>query len=689
MISRLCALALLAAVSACSGPSAIVRGEKEIAAGRYQEGLKTLEEAAAAPGASKEERAALLRNKAQVVARMEGEARVALEKGAIEQASALFADMARLDAEQARAGTRRVEALGEATKSLKKAEAALRAGEVAAAQSLLKPILAVFPEHPQARALAARVAEAAPATNSDSPVLGPDFRKKITLEFRDVGLKAVFDAIWHTSGINFVLDRDIRSDSKATILVRDVTVEEAVEAILTTQGLGKRVLGPKMLFIYPRTPQKTAEYQELLIHNFFLAHVGAKEIQNLLKTILKLKDVYADEKRNLIVVRDTPEKVALAEKLIQAQDQAEPEVMLAVEVIEVNRSRLQDLGITWPQKLEVGVLNPISFQALKTLNGDGISVGVGGFATGGGTSTGILAQLNAASNLGDTKTLANPRIRVRNREKAKIHIGDRLPVVTTNTAVATTNYISQSVNYLDVGLKLEVEPEVMLDNDVIIKLNLEVSSATTNPASSSGSVFYNVGTRNTSTVLTIRDGETQVLAGLIKDDESESSSGMPGFGDLPLLGRLFSTKHSNKTNSEILLAITPHVLRNLQRPTPSLMEYPSGSDNGQGVGASPTNPATPTNPARPTPARAVPTPPSSTSSTSSPLSGLNSSFSSTGTPTTTTGSSGNTGSSATTTTTTTSSAGSATTTTPSTSSTTPTTMSDFEAPPGAGSTPKR
>ncbi|MDD5298630.1 MAG: secretin N-terminal domain-containing protein [Rhodocyclaceae bacterium] len=631
-MKSLACLAALALLAGCAGPDVVLRGETAVATGHYEEGLALIEQAAQAPGAPQDTRAVLLRNRAFVLDRLEREGRSALDDGRLDEASAFFSRMKKLDAERAEAGLRQVRMMGDLGKTVEKAEVALRAGDLDTAQSLLKGVLVQAPQHRQALALSARLAEKAPPRPTGTPELGPEYKKHVTLEFRDVGLKAVFDAIWHASGINFVLDKDIRSDLKATIMVKDVSVEEAVEAILATQQLGKRILGPKMLFIYPRTPQKTGEYQDLMIRNFFLSHVSAKEIQNLLKAILKIKEVYADEKRNLVVVRDTPERVALADKLIQAQDQPEPEVMLAVDVIEINRSRLQDLGVAWPQKVELGIANPITLQSLRTLNTAGVNVGVGGLASaaaGTTTGTGILAQLNLAANQGDTRTLANPRIRVRNREKAKIHIGDRLPVVTTNTTVSTTNFVSQNVSYLDVGLKLEVEPEVLLDNDVVIKLNMEVSSASQDKANPN---FYDVGTRNTSTVLTIRDGETQILAGLIRDDETETSIGIPGIGDVPILGRLFSSSHRNKAKSEILLAITPHVLRNLHRPAPALMEFLAGSEAGQGGASSGASsaPSAP-QPSRPLPPRLVPAP-NPAAAVGAFLPNLNSTFSSPAAP---------------------------------------------------------
>ena len=254
--------------------------------------------------------------------------------------------------------------------------------------------------------------------------------------------------------------------------------------------------------------------------------------------------------------------------------------MLALDVIEIKRSKLNELGISFTNQVALGIGNPLTLRALRDLNSSGINVGFGGL---GGTGPGVIGTLNLTKTAGESKLLANPRIRVRNREKAKIHIGDRLPVITT-TSNATSTFVGQTVNYLDVGLKLEVEPQVMLDNDVIIKLNLEVSSATQSKVNVN---FFDVGTRNTTTTLTIRDGETQILAGLIRDDESEATSRLPGLGDLPILGRLFSNEKRTQDKTEIILAITPRVIRNLVRPSAELAEYAAGTESGRfGSGSS-------------------------------------------------------------------------------------------------------
>ena len=183
---------------------------------------------------------------------------------------------------------------------------------------------------------------------------------------------------------------------------------------------------------------------------------------------------------------------------------------------------------------------------------------------------------------GDTQILASPRIRVRNREKAKIMIGDRVPVITNSvTPLATGAAVTTgSIQYLDVGLKLEVEPDIHLDNEVVIKLGLEVSTLKGDPINTaSGTVAYNVGTRSANTVLRLKDGETQILGGLINDSDIKSSVKIPGLGQVPILGWLFSDHTRNKAKTEIMLSITPHVVGSASLPDASNEKYWSGTES--------------------------------------------------------------------------------------------------------------
>jgi general secretion pathway protein D len=176
--------------------------------------------------------------------------------------------------------------------------------------------------------------------------------------------------------------------------------------------------------------------------------------------------------------------------------------------------------------------------------------------------------------------LANPRIRVKNREKAKIHIGDKLPVFTT-TSTANVG-VSASVAFLDVGLKLDVEPNIYLEDEVGIKVGLEVSSIVKEISGPAGSQAYQIGTRTAATVLRLKNGETQVLAGLISDEERSSANRLPGFGDIPVLGRLFSSQSDSKNKTEIILLITPRIVRNLAQPQGAGLNVPAGSENAVG-----------------------------------------------------------------------------------------------------------
>jgi general secretion pathway protein D len=177
---------------------------------------------------------------------------------------------------------------------------------------------------------------------------------------------------------------------------------------------------------------------------------------------------------------------------------------------------------------------------------------------------------------GDVNLLANPRIRVKNREKAKVHVGDKVPVITSN--VTSTGVTSESVSYLEVGLKLDVEPQVYLEGEVGIKVGLEVSNIVQQVKTATGTLTYQLGSRNATTTLRLKDGETQVLAGLISDEDRSSASKVPGLGDIPLLGRLFSSHRDENNKSEIVLLITPHILRNIERAELADIEFFAGTD---------------------------------------------------------------------------------------------------------------
>jgi general secretion pathway protein D len=274
------------------------------------------------------------------------------------------------------------------------------------------------------------------------------------------------------------------------------------------------------------------------------------------------------------------------EKLVADQDIADPEVMLEVEVLEVTRSRMTNLGLQYPTKMTftglpstvtqdasgtTPAVKQLSLAGLKTINSNSILV----------TPTPAMT-LNLMLQDSDTNILSSPRLRVKNREKAKIMIGERVPIITNSvTPVSTgTPVVTGTVSYQDVGLKFDVEPEIHQDNEVTIKLGLEVSSlgqAVTNSAT--GSLVYTVGTRNTATSLRLHDGETQILAGLITDNDTSTTDKVPLLGQVPLLGHLFANDNAQKTKTEIILSITPHIVGSKKIPDAREMEYWSGTES--------------------------------------------------------------------------------------------------------------
>ena len=233
---------------------------------------------------------------------------------------------------------------------------------------------------------------------------------------------------------------------------------------------------------------------------------------------------------------------------------------------------MTELGIQYPDGFTLTPLPPAGSSGftlgnVKSLNKDSIGVKL------------PAVTINLHRDVGDVNILANPKIRARNREKAKILIGDKLPVITTTGSASNSGFISESVQYVDVGLKLDVEPNIYLDDEVGIRIGLEVSSLVREIQTASGSLVYQIGTRTANTVLRLRDGETQLLAGLINNEERMSANRVPGLGDMPLIGRLFSTQRDDKQRTEIVLSVTPHIVRNLRRPDLNQTEFWSGTEN--------------------------------------------------------------------------------------------------------------
>jgi len=596
ILSRRLAATFFAGVllAACAANPALEESRKAFAAGNPEAALRDLRERVATQPGNLELRSYYLRQRDMLVVRQLALAEQARAAGRFDEAAAALKVARAYDPSHPRllTGLEALEAQKRRNAQVLDAEQRLARGDAAGAEAAARGVLAAEPGHAGARAVLRQLDDKAAARDPQLTALQGPLARPVSLEFRDAPLRGVLEVLARESGLNFVLDKDVRPDAKVSLIVRRSSIDEVLRLLMVTQQLERKLLNEQSLLIYPNTPAKQKDYQELVTRSFYLANADPKQAMAMIKQMVKTKDVFVEEKLNLLIMKDTPEAVRLAERLIAGLDLAEPEVMLEVEVLEISRNKLLELGLRFPDQIGYGLLQPTTTSAVTTPTGTTITQNLGGQLLPGNVNlrnTGAMVPyvanpgllLNLKDQDGSSSILANPRIRVKNRDKARIHIGEKLPVFTT-TSTANVG-VSASVNYLDVGLKLEVEPAVHLDDEVAIKVSLEVSSIVKEVLGPSSSLAYQVGTRSAATSLRLKDGETQVLAGLISDEERSSAFRLPGLGELPGLGRLFSSQRDVDNKTEIVLLITPRVVRNVTQPALASATWPAGTEGAVGA----------------------------------------------------------------------------------------------------------
>ena len=562
-------------LAGCAAQRIRDQAQAALSEGRYEDAVSELEQALKRYPESTLLRAGLVQARAEGLLRLLSEAaalraagRLDAAEQALQRARPLDAGATRVDALLADLATERRQ-----RRALADAQALVEQRQPQAALRLIAEALKDDPRQGDLLALQRRLEVEVRQAQNKAQAAGLRETRPISLDFRDASLRTVLDLVTRHSGINFILDKDVRPDIRVSVYLRSARPEDAIDLLVSTHQLAKKVIDAQTVLIYPNTPEKQREHQEQIVKVFYLANAEAKQAAAFLRAMLKIREPFIDERTNMLAIRESPENVALAERLVALYDNTEAEVLLELEVMEVRSRRLTELGVKFPNKFTLGVLAPsgqtgLTLGSLSGVGRDRVSV------------SGIdNLLLNLRREVGDSQTLANPRVRARNREKARVMIGDKIPVITvTASGAGASGFVSDSVSYLDVGIKLEVEPTVYADDDVAIKISLEVSSLGEQVTTRSGTVAYQIGTRNATTLLRLRDGETQLLAGLISRDDRTSSSRVPGVGDLPVLGRLFSNQLDEGQRTELVLAITPRVLRNLRRPDASETELWVGTE---------------------------------------------------------------------------------------------------------------
>lgn len=471
------------------------------------------------------------------------------------------------------------------------AEGMIQSNRHSQAKASLDSALSLVPDHPKALELKSAIRRSLFAF-VDGVELEVTSTSPIDLNFNKTPLTDVFNILTQLSGINFILDEGVR-DSKTTLFIEKATFAQALELLLRMNKLDKKILNSKTIILYPKTRDKQKQFEDQIIQTFYLSHMDAKKAVNMLRTMLQVRKIFVQEDLNAIVLRDQPEVVKLAAKMLEANDRGNAEVVFDLELIEVNHSDTRELGAKLSNySLGAGfgklggdkILDSGLSAGSSTLNLLASSRELNPFDTNLESFYSIpTATFRFLKTEVDAEVLANPKIRVRNKQKAKVHVGTREPVINVTYTDSNT---SENVTYLDVGVKLDVEPTVQLDNTIVTKLGLEVSNVSGRDKTTNGTAVITISSTNANTTLTLKDGEQTVIGGLIRNDSSLTKSKIPVLGDVPLLGEAFNGRDSTKSKREILLSITPHIVKAVQLPQADIASIWSGSEEDLKFGRS-------------------------------------------------------------------------------------------------------
>ena len=416
----------------------------------------------------------------------------------------------------------------------------------------------------------------------DAPPAGLELPAGVKLPasvvFRDASSRDVYLAIARFANLSIGFDPTFR-EAPLTVDLRNATLDGALRSVAEATQTFYRVTSQRSVLIIPDTPAKRREFEEEVVRTFYLSNADLKETMDLLRMVLDARRVSPVTATNAVTVKDTPERIAAAGRVISAIDKARPEVIIDVELLEVDRTKLQEYGLQIASPGSPGI--------------DG-SVGVGAAANPTLTlrtlrnltqSDVLLANLPSLyyrllKSDTNTRTLANPQLRTSEGMPAQARFGERIPVpVTTFAPIAAGGAAQQpitSFNYENIGVNIDITPRTHHDDDVTLTLKVAVQSI-------SGTGFGGLptfGNREISTVIRLRDGETNMLAGLIRDDERRVLDGIPGLSDLPVVGRIFAHSKMQSTQTDIILTLTPHIVRVLDLDASDLAAFRVGRDTG-------------------------------------------------------------------------------------------------------------
>ena len=407
--------------------------------------------------------------------------------------------------------------------------------------------------------------------------LPPNVKMPASLTFRDASSRDVFTTIARFGDISLIFDPAFRENA-ITVDLRNQTLDDALNTVAGATRSFFRVTAPKTVIVIPDTPAKRREYEEEVVRTFYLSNADLKETMDLLRMVLDARRVSPTTATNAITVKDTPERIAAVARVLTAIDKARPEVIIDVELLEVDRTRLLEYGLQIASPASPGIngsaaispagQNTLTLKALRNLSQSDVLLA---------NFPGLYYRLLKTDT--NTRTLANPQLRTSEGATATARFGERVPVpVTTFAPIATGGTPQQpitSFQYENIGVNLDITPRTHHDDDITLNLKVAVTSI-------SGAGFGGLptfGNREINTIIRLRDGETNMLAGLIRDDERQSLEGIPGLSDIPVIGRIFAHTQKTTDQTDIILTLTPHIIRVLDLTEADLRPFRVGRDS--------------------------------------------------------------------------------------------------------------
>ena len=459
--------------------------------------------------------------------------------------------------------------------------------------------------------------------------LPQDVSMPASLLFRDAGSRDIFLAIARFANISLGFDAAFRAEA-VTVDLRNASLDGALRAVADATHTFFRVTGPRTVLVIPDTPAKRREYEQEVVRTFYLSNADLKETMDVLRMVIDARRVSPTTATNALTIKDSPERVAAAARVISAIDKAKPEVIIDVELLEVDRTKLQEYGLQIASPNSPGLNGSVSIASdanqtitlKKLMNLTSADVLL--------TNLPSLYYRLLKSDT-NTRTLANPQLRTAEGSPAQARFGDRIPIPVTIFAPIAAGGTPQqpitSFNYENIGVNIDITPRTHHNDDVTLTLKVAVQSI-------SGQGFGGLptfGNREINTVIRLRDGETDMLAGLIRDDERRLFEGIPGLSDLPGIGRVFAHSKTEVTQTDIILTLTPHIIRVLDVSEADLRAFRVGRDSVSAVTELPLpielpRPAAPPQqpPAQQPPAQQTPgqPPPAQTPGTTTPPPGL-------------------------------------------------------------------